>query len=284
MSLLSLVRMSHAAEADHLLGDAGAAAHAEQASPFTPKFYVNPEVRTAAPSRGKMDSDRPHLYLYATALVDLPNAGSVGVGYWSDSDLSNRVADKHRRTLFENDAIPFYRYIWNVCPGLSWRNDLMYDIKVFGGYNHVDVPDYHDICLYSRMDNPYLTPYALIRRMLVPVDDNRFDFRFGVLRTFALPCGFSLTPGAYVDGGNGIQVFRRYGRKRDGSRDYSAGINATVVFLQLDKKITENLSVYVGIEDFHIVRRSARQIEDSRDDPTARNDMFLGLAGVRLNF
>lgn len=284
LSLVSLARMLNAAESDHLLSNSDVATYIKPISSFVPKFYVNPEIRTAAPSRGKMDSDRPHLYLYASALVDLPNAGSVGVGYWSDSELSNRVADKHRRVLFENDAIPFYRYVWNISQNLSWRNDLMYDIKVFGGYNQVDIPDYHDICLYSRMDNSFLTPYALIRRMLVPADDNRFDFRLGVLHSFNLPWGLSVMPGAYVDGGNGIQAYRRYGRKLNGLRDYNPGVNATVIFVQLNKKITENISVYAGIEDFHIIRHSAREIEDSRDDPTARNDMFLGLAGLRLSF
>lgn len=278
-------RGSFAAESDQMLGDSAFVRSLSRPGALTPHFYFNPEVRTAAPSRGKMDSDRPHLYLYGTAHVDLSTYGALGVGYWSDSELTRRVADKHRCVLFENDAIPFYRYVWRLATDWSWRNDLMYDIKFFNGYKGVDVPVYHDICLYSRLDNPHLTPYALIRRMLVPVEDNRFDFRIGLLRAFALPWwGLTLTPGAYVDGGNATQVYRRYGRRPDGSRDYTPGVNAMVSFLQLAKQLSESVTVYAGVEDFHIVRHSARQIEDRRDDVTARNDMFLGLIGLRMNF
>jgi len=251
----------------------------------SPRLFVNSEIRSAAPSRGKMDSDRPHNYFYANALFETSELGAVGIGYWSDSELTGRSDAKHRRFLFENDLIPFYRYTAAFTPGWRLRWDLIYDIKFFGGYVRRHVPDYHDVSLYLQLDNPYLTPVALLRRMVVPVEDNRFDFRLGAFRSFRLPwTGLTLTPGFYADGGNGTQVCRRYGARPDGGRDYVPGFNAVVGYVRLCYSFSPWCSAYVGVEDFHIVRRSAREIEDARDDPSARTDIVLGVFGVTVSF
>ena len=251
----------------------------------SPRLFVNSEIRSAAPSRGKMDSDRPHNYFYANALFETRGFGAIGLGYWSDSELTGRSDAKHRRCLFENDLIPFYRYTTVFAPGWRMRGDIVYDIKFFSGYVNRRVPDYHDVCLYLQLDNPYVTPVALLRRMVVPVEDNRFDFRTGAFRSFKLPwSGLTLTPGFYADGGNGTQVYRRYGARPSGSRDYVPGFNAIVGYVRLGNSLSSWCSAYVGVEDFHIVRKSSREIEDARDDPTARTDIILGVVGVTASF
>lgn len=252
---------------------------------MTPRLFVNSEIRSAAPSRGKMDSDRPHNYFYANALFETSGFGALGLGYWSDSELTGRSDAKHRRFLFENDLIPFYRHATIIAPGWRLRGDLIYDIKFFGGYVNRHVPDYHDVSLYLQFDNPYVTPVALIRRMVVPADDNRFDFRLGGFRSFRLPwMGLTLTPGFYADGGNGTQVYRRYGARPDGGRDYVPGFNAVVGYVRLGCSFSAWCSAYVGIEDFHIVRHAAREIEEAREDPAARTDIVLAVVGVTISF
>jgi len=251
---------------------------------LAPHFYINPEFRSAAPSRGKMDDDRPHMYLYATAVVDTPSAGSFGMGYWSDTALTKRLSSRHRRLLYENDAIPFYRYKWNFNNEWSLQTDAILDLKYFSGYKDEYRFGWHyftDAAFYGRLDNPYIVPYTLIRRMLHP--DSRFDFRLGALRTFRLPWNLTLTPGLYSDGGSEEQVRRRYGPRPDGS-SYRPGFNAITTFIRIARPISRHISIYAGIEQFDIVRDAARRAEKRRKSPEARRDITIAVFGITAWF
>ena len=247
----------------------------------TPRVYFNPELRSAAPSRGKLDDDRPHVYTYGFAELDCRQVGAFGVGYWSDTALTHRLREKFRNALYENDAIPYWRYVWHFADEWSLRNDFMFNFKWFefeGVYRQYR-DFYTDFCYYGRLENPYLVPFTLLRRMLA--SDDRFDFRIGLTKTVPIWERLSLTATVYVDGGNSEQVRLRYGSRLKGG-EYAPGINAIVCQLFFNYALADYCSLYAGIEQFDILRGSARDRIDASPDPWAKCDMTMFVCGLRV--
>ncbi|MDO5319154.1 MAG: hypothetical protein Q4G65_11040 [bacterium] len=247
----------------------------------TPRVYFNPELRSAAPSRGKLDDDRPHVYTYGFAELDCWQVGAFGVGYWSDTALTHRLREKFRNALYENDAIPYWRYIWHFTDDWSLRNDFMFNFKWFefeGVYRQYR-DFYTDFCYYGRLENPYLVPFTLLRRMLA--SDDRFDFRIGLTKTVPVWDRLSLTATVYADGGNSEQVRLRYGRRLKGG-EYAPGVNAVVCQLFFNYALADYCSLYAGIEQFDILRGSARDRIDASPDPWAKCDMTMFVCGLRV--
>lgn len=247
-----------------------------------PRVYLNPELRSAAPSRGKVDDDRPHLYTYGYVAFESSRIGTWGLGYWSDTALTRRLKKKFRYALYENDAIPFWRYTWKINDSWNLRNDVMFNLKrfEFADAYRCTRDFYSDICYCGRLDNSYLTPFTMLRRMLA--SDDRFDFRFGIEKNAPLWQGLSCTANVYSDGGNSEQVRLRYGRRKDGSKDVS-GFNAMVCQVFLNYTFADGLQFYFGLEQFDILRKSARKRVRSSDDPWARCDLLIIVCGMKIS-
>ena len=73
-------------------------------------LQLQPDVRSAYLSRGKVIEDRPVASILARGSIDLGEWGSPGVQSWDLSSLGNRRTDVHRRAFNETDLGVFWHY------------------------------------------------------------------------------------------------------------------------------------------------------------------------------
>ena len=152
------------------------------ADPFY--VHVNPSLRTAYHSRARIVEDRPMLMTLTRAGFDTKNVGDFGkVGFWNwtVSSLTDRRATRHRHALNEMDYGVFWTYVWDfgrlddTWRGWGLTTDVMKDWLTFEGYSHparlaktnASISEWR---LAQSLDNPYLTPFYLVRRGLHPHD------------------------------------------------------------------------------------------------------------------
>ena len=174
------------------------------ADPFY--VHVNPSLRTAYHSRARIVEDRPMLMTLTRAGFDTKNVGDFGkIGFWNwtVSSLTDRRATRHRHALNEMDYGVFWTYVWDfgrlddTWRGWGLTTDVMKDWLTFEGYSHparlaktnASISEWR---LAQSLDNPYLTPFYLVRRGLHPHD--WLYVQTGVRRVFALTDALSLTP------------------------------------------------------------------------------------------
>jgi len=249
-------------------------------------LFVMPDVRTAYISRGKVIEDRPVASILARGQVGLGKLGSLGIQSWDLSSLGNRRTDVHHRAFNETDLGVFWHYDYSFNEDWRLSSEAVKYWVMLPGYTAPYRAKKTDAMInewraLQSLENPYLTPFYLLRRGFHPND--WLYVRAGVRRAFPLGAGFTLTPQWYAENGNEWHFERRYGRRQGGGK-YHSGMQASNFVLELSWKATNNLSFFVGVHQFDIVSEDARRSVKAHSSPCMRRDLTVGTAGCRIKF
>ena len=254
--------------------------------PVAASLLVQPDLRTAYISRGKVIEDRPVASALVRGQLNLGDWGSPGIQSWDLCSLGNRRADVHRRAFNETDIGVYWHYDYSFCEEWRLSSEVVKYWVMFPGYRDPYRAKKTDSMInewrvLQSLENPYVTPFYLLRRGYHPND--WFYIRAGVRHSFDLGGGFSLVPQWYSENGNEWLFERRYGR-RQGGRKYHSGMQASNFILELAWKMSKNLSFFVSVHQFDIVSADAWRNVKANVSPCMRRDLTVGTIGCRIKF
>ena len=247
---------------------------------------VGGDVRSAYLSRAKVCEARPMAAQYATA--DIPfdwiaPIGRLGVDFWTISSLTHKMDDIHKNMFFhERDFTLRYGYDWQIADDWRLASDVMSTWVNLPGYIHGSDHSTHEWRCAQRLDNPWITPYYLVRRAIHPRD--WLYVRIGAQHAFHLTDTLSLTPNFYAELGNENHYQQRYGAKDPPWSKYHGGVQALNAVLTLSWKVTEWASLFASVQQFDMVDSDARDRTKARKTHNARRDLTVGTVGVICKF
>jgi len=249
-------------------------------------LLVQPDVRTAYITRGKVVEDRPMASVLTRGQVDLWEFGSLGVHSWDKSSLCDRRTDVCRRAFNETDAGVYWHYDYSFNDDWALSSEFVKYWVMLNGYTKQYRDKKSDATLnewrvIQSLKNPYLTPFYLMRRCVHPKE--WMYIRAGVMRKFPLGGGFALTPQWYAENGNERLFENRYGPRQGGGK-YHSGMQASNFVLELSWTANDHLSFFVGVQQFDIVSKDARRSTKASSSRCARSDLTVGTAGCRIKF
>ncbi|MGN0847509.1 MAG: hypothetical protein ACI4RA_09030 [Kiritimatiellia bacterium] len=260
-------------------------------------FYVNfnPSWRTAYQTRSRIIEDRPMFMTLTRAGFDSKehgDFGKLGIWHWNVSSLSGRRDAYHRRPLNEMDYGLFWTYTWDfgqysdAWKGWGLTTDFIKDWITLEGYTHPyreakTNASINEWRIEQSLNNPYATPFCLLRRSSHPTD--WFYARIGIRRKFTLTDALAFTPEFFTENGNEWLFERRYGAQPGGDR-YRAGLMTLNLILELSWKVSEMTTVYANVQQFDVVHDDARAAIKARKTANSRRDLTIGTLGLRFRF
>lgn len=148
---------------------------------------------------GSLVNDNPTLQGYVEANVNIPaDIGYVGLGLWSNTDLTKRRADNNLGQAFNewDPNIHFGRTFWfddDKTWGLDWRSTFVWFYYPGENYNGSHDPNKTtwDFDHSFALINPYVIPFVTFVREYAH-GANLIDF--GLKRTFEVSDGLTVTP------------------------------------------------------------------------------------------
>ena len=253
------------------------------ASVLSPFFLeVAPEVRTTYVSLGKIVEDRPMQITSVRAGVDAGAFGRFGVRNWDVSSLTDRRDDVHRHALYHTEFGPTWQYDLDIADEWRLRSDLTRSWTIYRGFDaEASNRTYHWYQLDQSLENPYLVPFWRMRKCFRGND--YFYFKAGVRRKFAVIGDFSLTPSVYTEGGSSRDLRRVLG-KRIGGGDWYDGVSSVSFRMELDWRISDNVTAFAFAEQYEIVGGDARRTIRASSYRCAHGDWTLGGVGLRFRF
>ena len=256
------------------------------ASILSPFFVeLTPEVRTTYQSLGKIVEDRPMQTTLVRAGYDTGRFGRFGFYNFDVSSLTDRRADVHRHALYHTEYGLFGAYDWKIADGWTLRNDLMFAITLYRGFeNDSSNGDYGWIQFLQSLENPYVVPYYRIRRY--GLDTDYFYFRIGVRRKCRFLDDFYVTPEIYVDGGNSRNYRRVIGKNvNNGNGDWGHGGVSSITFrLEAGWEMCDWATLFAFVEQYEITGGDARDSNAASAYECAHNDWTYGGVGLRMRF
>ena len=240
-------------------------------------FYGFADVRTAYHSRGVIVNKDPFSATYACGRVHLGPFGYVGAWMWNVSAYTGTGQSARRRYAFhENDFAPEYGYLLDLAEGWSLDstvNRKWIDLQGYAGHPET----MHEWTFRQTLDNPYVTPYYLMRYSIAPTCWGDWDV--GVFRRFALAEGLSLTPKVYCEFGDGHHFEKQYG-----VRDHGCGLQALNVELRLDYALSDYLGLYAGLQEFVLVDPEARSAFRQSSAVQSVTELTIFTVGVYVKY
>ena len=250
-------------------------------SPFF--VEVTPEVRTTYQSLGKIVEDRPMQTTFVRAGYDTGRFGRFGFYNFDVSSLTDRRADVHRHALYHTEYGVFGAYDWKIADGWTLRNDLMFAITLYRGFeDDASNGDYGWIQFAQSLENPYLVPYYRMRRY--GLDADYFYFRAGIRRKCRFMDDFYVTPDVCVDGGNSRNFRRVFGENSNGGDWGVGGVSSVTFRLEAGWEISGNFTLFAFVEQYEVVGGAARETNAASSYPCAHNDWTVGGVGLRMRF
>ena len=244
------------------------------------------DVRSAYLSRAKVCEARPmssqsvsgDVQLYP---IHLP--GRVGIDFWTISSLTHKMDSIHKNMFFhERDFTLRYGYDWEIAEDWRLANDVMSTWVNLPGYWPGSDFCRHEWRFAQRLDNPWVTPYYLIRRSVHP--DDWLYVRIGAQHAFRLTDTLSLTPNFYAECGNDRHFRQRYGANDPPWKSYDNGVQALNAVLTLSWKVTKWATIFASVQQFDIVDDDARDRTKARKTHNSRRDLTVGTVGVVCRF
>lgn len=246
-------------------------------------FTATSDVRTSYVSLGKLMEDRAMQYNFVHAGVGAGAWGRFGIGDLEISSLTDRRNDVHEHGFYHSAPEVFWTHSLELAEGWKYRGKLTRGWTIYRRFDNPDSNHTYSFWMYEpSLENPYLTPFARLRRAFTCRD--YFYFRAGVSHRFALGESFYLTPSVSIDGGNGRLMKRNYGRNACASHWGSGGVGDIVPRLEVGWKIREGVTLYAFVEQYEVVGHDARRSVDASTNRCLHNDWTLGGIGFRLKF
>lgn len=251
--------------------------------------FVKADVRTAYHARGRILERGPMAMTLSRLGYDTDLLGRFGFWNWNVSSLGRSRQGVHRRPFHEVDVGAYWRYDVAFDDAAKWKltTDVMKDWITLDGYTesyrarkvNATISEWR---LEQALENPYVTPYYLIRRGVHPTDWTYY--RTGVRHAFKLPWDFTFTPAFFVESGDERFYERRYGAPVDKRRRHHSGPMSVNLLLDLSWKASDNLSFYANVQQYDLVSESARDNVRARNVREGRRDLTIFAAGLRVRF
>ncbi len=246
-----------------------------------PYAWVNPEIETAHPTRGKLVAVRPVFNLDTGVGYKLGALGYANIGFWSMTDLSRHYTSSRRQLFNEIDPWLQYGYTWEFTEGWSLDSKLSYQWDELLGYRDSTRRTYREWINRETLTMPWFSLFTLVRWMQYPYCCP--GIRAGIFREFKLPANFSIVPQFFMDGGPRCWNRRRFGQWTEEPARYHQGVNSATISLTLKYRFTENLIGYLGISQFSNTDSTVRRQVKARPNECGRRDLAFATVGLILN-
>lgn len=243
---------------------------------------------------GSLVNNEPTAQGYIDANVQFGDIGYVGVGLWSNTDLTKRRRDGGLGQAFNeyDPNVHFGRTFWlddDRSWGLDWRSTVVwfyYPPKNYHGATHTHTTwDFdHSFALV----NPYLVPYVTVVR---EYSKGANLVIFGLKKALEVGDGLSLTP--YVEG---VWRERQYnwcfptafnGKVNGYDCNKNSGIATMKLGLDLNYQISEHFGLFAKVAYCSIVDPDLRDNVDHLPSDAYgayAKDYAWGGVGVTFNF
>lgn len=243
---------------------------------------------------GSLVNNEPTAQGYIDANVQFGDIGYVGVGLWSNTDLTKRRRDGGLGQAFNeyDPNVHFGRTFWfddDKSWGLDWRSTFVwfyYPPKNYHGAAHTHTTwDFdHSLALV----NPYVVPYVTVVR---EYSKGANLVIFGLKKTVAVSDGLSLTP--YLEG---VWRERQYnwcfptafnGEVNGYDCNKNSGIATMKLGLDLNYQISEHFGLFAKVAYCSIVDPDLRDNVDHLPSDAYgayAKDYAWGGVGVTFNF
>lgn len=243
---------------------------------------------------GSLVNNEPTAQGYVDANVQFGDIGYVGVGLWSNTDLTKRRRDGGLGQAFNeyDPNVHFGRTFWlddDRSWGLDWRSTVVwfyYPPKNYHGAAHTHTTwDFdHSLALV----NPYVVPYVTVVR---EYSKGANLLIFGLKKAVAVTDGLSLTP--YLEG---VWRERQYnwcfptafnGEVNGYDCNKNSGIATMKLGLDLNYQISEHFGLFAKVAYCSIVDPDLRDNVDHLPSDAYgayAKDYAWGGVGVTFNF
>lgn len=263
----------------------------------TNDFYAtfNPHFATAYHSRARIVENRP-MFMTSTRVGwdsrNMGDFGRLGIWNWTVSSLTKKRRDVYRRPFNEVTYGLFWTYKWDFAHfDEDWKDwglttDFVKDWITLNGYRSSYRESKTDATisewrLAQSLDNPYLTPFYLLRRGGHPND--WFYARVGVRRAFKMTDSLTFTTTLHAENGNENLFVRRYGERLGGGR-YRSGLMALNLVFDLAWAATDTLSFYTSVHQFGLADSELRDSCKAKTAANYRSDLTIFYVGMRCRF
>jgi hypothetical protein len=211
----------------------------------------------------------------------------VGLYYAPTHSLSD-VRDKVcGRFDIEDDLLVTYGYDWSLVDGWTLRSRIghlwILSRALKPPYKGVDDATADEWYTRETLVTPWVNFYAAIHYRVTPY--RGVYFKSGIMRSFDLGHGFSLTGEFCTEGGNKEWNANRYGHRITWRKpDYRAGPADLRAGVTLAYEIFDGFYASVGLHRFDMVMDEARAQGRYRAAKGYRNDLTYLVVGVLWGF
>jgi hypothetical protein len=242
------------------------------------------EIRSAYLSRGKVVDAAPFPAQFADCGLSFGRFGTLGASVWSASSFSGRGQSVSKRYAY-NEADYNLHYCYGVELADDWTlsSCLAMQWVTFPGYRRPDLGSRCEWHVSQRLENPWLTPYYLLRRAYEPMQ--WCYWRVGLERRFAIADRFAFIVDGFGEIGDGGLFFSQYGASvgRDEASCHG-GLNALNIVFGVEYALTENTKVYGSVRQFGLVSADARRDVKASSAAQSRRDLTVATIGVEVRF
>jgi len=248
-------------------------------------FFVDfaPEVRTAYQSLGKIVEDRPMQVTNLRAGWDSGLFGRFGVRNWDVSSLTDRRADVHRHALYHTEFGPTWQYDWAIVPDWTLKSDLTRSWTIYRGFtDDAANATYHWWQLDQSLENPFVVPFYRIRRAFRTSD--YLYFKTGLRRHIPLASSFYVTPSVFIEGGDGRNMKRVFGRNVNGGGWGAGGVGSITFRIEGGWRLHKLVTLFAFVEQYEVVGHDARDSNAASSYESAHNDWTIGGIGLSFKF
>lgn len=241
------------------------------------------EFHSAYVSRGKVNVDRPTVFLDANTVVDTGSFGFAQIGWWDFSSPTERRqhGDGYRHKAFvENDVYGLYGYDFEFMPEWHLRAKAGFGWYILNGFTRPNDIVERDVVVDVEFRCPYLTLTWFSRSNYWPRNDT--SMTLGLFRPVELGCGFTVIPGFLLDGGNHRWVNQRHAANLSGE-SICGGFTSMSFHLELQYRVSERCRLKLGCRQMDIFDRDARRSVDNSGCYWLHNDfpdVFFGVSSA----
>jgi len=241
------------------------------------------DVETAYHARGAIVDRNPFSAQYAGLEANLEPFGRLGGDAWSVSSMSRRGQGANRQNFY--NEVDYRAYCgYALALHENWTLDTV------TGPKWVTLPGYHPHAdtiyewnLSQSLQNPYVTPYYLMRRAYYQGDWCYWDV--GLTRSWLLTDALTLTTVLFGEFGNSRHFRSQYGpNPNEPLGGYSNGLMALNLTVRLDYAVTDWLGLFVFVHQFDVVSGDARDALDKDTSPQSLKDLTIFGLGFTLKF
>lgn len=211
--------------------------------------------------------------------------GRLGLGAWSNSDLTGRRRPCFPRAFNENDFYIHYGNRFGITDDIAFSLRLMH---MWYWYPHTSkatgkgCSSKREIYVIGSLENPWIVPYGMVTHEWLLTGGTYLEL--GLRRGFEIADGLTLTP---VFSGNWLSrdYMTIFPAPADGLRRSCApGMGCLRLALMAEYAVTENFSLRARIDYVSLVNDEVRRAVDAAVGSTYEKDFVWGSVGFTVRF